>query len=64
MQQIADTKKHNIKFQQGDWVFLWLQPYRQHIVFKRVLQKLACRFYRSYQIEQRISVVAYKLKFP
>lgn len=49
-------------FQGGDWVFLKLERYRRQTLFQRTLQKLAYRFYGPYQIEQRISPVAYKLK--
>lgn len=64
MQQLANPKRRHIEFQKGDWVFLRLRPYRQQTVFKRALQKLACKFYGPYQILQRIGPVTYKLKLP
>lgn len=62
MKQVADSKWCNIEYQVGDLVFLRLYPYKQQTVFHRASQKIACRFYCSYPIEQRVGKVAYKLK--
>jgi hypothetical protein len=62
MQQLTNSKKHDIEFQEGDWVFLKLHSYRQQSFFKRACKKLASHFYGPYQIEQQIGKVAYKLK--
>lgn len=64
MQQIVNSKRRDIKFNKGEWVFLKLQPYRQHIIFKHAYQKLACRLCRPFQIIQRIGPLAYKLQQP
>ena len=45
-------------------VYLNMHPYRQSSVFKRAHQKLARQFFRSYQVIQKISHVAYKLQLP
>jgi hypothetical protein len=62
MKQIADQKRRDIMFQIGDWVLLKLHPYCQQIVFKRVHQKLATRYYGPYKIVDKIGLVAYRLQ--
>ncbi|RVX18085.1 hypothetical protein CK203_003917 [Vitis vinifera] len=54
VEQIADSKRRDIEFNEGDLVFLKLHPCRQQIVFKRASQKLAYRFYGPFPIEKRI----------
>ncbi|CAN0917479.1 hypothetical protein LINGRAHAP2_LOCUS30323 [Linum grandiflorum] len=64
MKQQADLQRRDIEFTVGDWVYLKLQPYRQHSVFRRASQKLACRFYGPYLIDERLGPVAYRLVLP
>lgn len=64
MKQQVDSKRRDIEYQVGEFVFLKLHPYRQQYVFKRAYQKLASKFYGPYQIEEKIGMVAYKLKLP
>ncbi|KAL6349709.1 hypothetical protein AAG906_041116 [Vitis piasezkii] len=64
MKQIADSKRRDIEFNEGDLVFLRLHPYRQQTMFKRAFQKLAHRFYGPFPIEKRIGKVAYQLQLP
>lgn len=45
----------------GDWVFLRLQPYKQQSVAYRVAHRLSPKFFRPFQILERIGEVVYKL---
>jgi len=60
----ADGKRRDIEFLVGDNVFVKLQPYRQSLVALRKNQKLDMRYFRSFEILERIGPVAYKLKLP
>ena len=52
------------EFEVGDWVFVQLQPYKQLSLKKGGKNKLAPRFYGPYQINKKISHVAYALELP
>lgn len=64
MKEVADAKRRDANFAVGDWVVVKFQPYRQSSVAKRLNPKLARRFYGSYQVVERIRVVAYRLQLP
>jgi hypothetical protein len=65
MKQYADAKCREVKFKVGDWVYLKLQPYRQHsTVFRRAHQKLANKYFGPFQITIDVSLVAYQLALP
>ncbi|VFQ69600.1 unnamed protein product [Cuscuta campestris] len=60
----ANRQRREVEFQVGDWVLLWLQPYRQHFVARRSSQKLALHYYGPFEVLQRVGPVAYRLKLP
>lgn len=64
MKRFADRKRTEVHFDVGDRVFVKLQPYRQHSVALRKHHKLALRYFGPFTIEQKIRLVAYKLKLP
>ncbi|KAL9426767.1 hypothetical protein AB3S75_033536 [Citrus x aurantiifolia] len=64
IKHITDQKWRDVELQVGDLVPLKFHPYRQHTVFKRAHQKLACRFYGPFMIEQKLGEAAYRLSLP
>lgn len=57
----ADRKRTDRSFNEGDLVFLKIQPYRQNAFGLRGSLKLWSKFYGPYKIIERIGSVAYKL---
>jgi len=60
----ANRHRTNHSFEPGDWVWVRLQPYRQHSLERRTHQKLGPRFSGPYQVLRRIGSVAYELQLP
>lgn len=64
MKQQADKNQRDVEFEEGEWVFLKLTPYRQQSLFRRVHQKLSSKFFGAYKIAARVGRVAYRLELP
>lgn len=64
MKQQADKHRQERTFTVGDWVYLKLQPYVQTTLARRSCQKLSYKYFRPYQILQRVGERAYKLDLP
>ena len=64
MKQLADKHRSDRQFAVGDWVYLKLQPYRQHSLLRCQNQKLAAKYNGPYQILSKKGSVAYTLKLP
>ncbi|CAN6712498.1 unnamed protein product [Malus baccata var. baccata] len=64
-QQKSLTDKHatNRKYNVGDWVFLWLSPWKGVVRFGKK-GKLSPRYIGPYMITERVGEVAYKLELP
>jgi len=64
MKQQAD--QHQTKdFDVGDWIFLWLQTYKQMSLKQAMKEnKLSPNYYDLYKVLQKIGTMAYKLDLP
>ena len=62
MKQQADQQRNERSFDVGDWVFLWLQPYKK-ISLKQAKKdnKLLPKYYGLYKVLQKIGTMAYTL---
>lgn len=64
MKKFADLKRTERTFQDGDMVYLKMQPYRENAMGLRNALKLTSKYYGPFKILQRIGRVAYKLQLP
>jgi hypothetical protein len=64
MKQLTNQHRSEREFEEGDWVFVRFQPYKQFSLKKQGKKKMAPKFYGSFQINKKISQVAYRLEFP
>lgn len=64
MTQLANRKRSDRILKCGDWVYLKLQPYRQHSLKNHSSQKLSPRYFGPYLVLEKIGQVSYRLKLP
>ncbi|KAL8151213.1 hypothetical protein V2J09_021021 [Rumex salicifolius] len=64
MRQAADSHRSIREFKLGDFVYLKLQPYRQHSLKSRLPHKLSPRYYGPFKVIDKVGNVAYKLELP
>jgi len=64
MKKQADQHRSERSFDEGDSVYLKLQPYVQSSLAPRSHQKLAFRFFGPYRITDRVGSMACKLDLP
>ncbi|XP_024041983.1 uncharacterized protein LOC127899384 [Citrus sinensis] len=60
----ANRHRRDKEFEVGNWVYVKLQRYRQSSLAHRLSNKLAKKYYGSYQIAARVGKVAYRLLLP
>ena len=61
MKRYVNNHRRELVLQEGDWVFLKLQPYRMKSLARKTNEKLGPRFYGPYKVIQ-FGEVAYKLE--
>ncbi|GJZ26060.1 hypothetical protein Tco_0570313 [Tanacetum coccineum] len=61
MEVKANRKRRELEFSIGDNVLVKLQPYRQLTLAKRASNKVAKRYYRPFEVVERVGKVAYRL---
>jgi hypothetical protein len=64
MKQQVDQHRTEREFEIGECVFVRLQPYKQLSLKQQGKNKLAPKYYGPYQINRKISPVAYGLDLP
>lgn len=64
MSQQANKHRSDRNFTIGDYVYLKLQPYRQHSLRQQPFHKLLPKFYGPFKVLDRIGKTAYQLELP
>ena len=64
MKLFADCHRSEVFYELGDWVFLKLQSYKMKSLARKLNEKLSPRYYRFFQIIEKLGQVAYKLDLP
>lgn len=61
MKYYANMKRKDVSYEEGEWVYLKVQPYRQKTWASCINEKLSLRFYGPYKILQKVGRTAYKI---
>lgn len=64
MKKIDDRKRSDREFAVGDFLYVKLQPYRQHLLKWFRNQKSSPRYFGTFPMEAGVVNVAYKLTLP
>lgn len=64
MKQYADKHRSERKFEEGDWVYLKLQAYKQISVAGTGNHKLNPKFFGPFEVLKKIGTCAYRLNLP
>ena len=64
MKHHADTKREDVSFTVGQWVYVKLRPHRQRSVTGATHSKLSKRFFEPFQVIACIGHVAHRLQLP
>ncbi|GJW99634.1 retrotransposon-related protein [Tanacetum coccineum] len=64
MKSLADKHRSDREFEEGVWVYLKLQPYRQATLRQGKQHKLSPKYFGPFLIMKKVGKVAYKLQLP
>lgn len=64
MKTSADKGRTEDQFDEGDWVFVKLRPYRQHSLRSTSQHKFSMKYFGPYKVLKRVGMVAHKLELP
>lgn len=64
LKQVANRKRVKQNFKVGDWVYMKLQPYRQHSLKNHRTQKFHPKYFGPFHVLEKIWPVAYRLDLP